>query len=50
MRDTFDALNWSVSRRCLRCGWKFRCPLEQLNRLICRACESHAEAATQAQR
>jgi hypothetical protein len=43
MRDTFDKLNWSLSRQCERCGWKFRCPLDQLQRTMCSACESKAD-------
>jgi hypothetical protein len=44
--ETFDKPRRTVAIRCYLCRWKFRCPVEQLNREICRACESkHREVA-----
>jgi uncharacterized C2H2 Zn-finger protein len=36
----FDKQRRTTSLRCPRCGWKFRCPTDQLTRVLCRACES----------
>lgn len=49
--ETFDKTKQTVAFRCAICRWKFRCPVEQLKRVICRACESRqgAEAVAQAQ-
>jgi hypothetical protein len=43
MRDlpaSSDKWGRTYSVRCVRCGWKFRCPVEQSQRITCRACES----------
>lgn len=42
--ETLDRSQQSISIRCARCRWAFRCPIEQLRRTTCRACESIAEA------
>ena len=46
---TFDLERRTVSFRCIVCRWKFRCPVEQIGRIICYPCESvrNAEATTQ---
>jgi predicted Zn-ribbon and HTH transcriptional regulator len=43
-----DRQGRTFSIRCELCGWKFRCPVEQLSRVACRACESQhvSETAT----
>jgi len=46
--DTFDKTRTSVTLLCIVCRWKFRCPVEQLGRLYCRACESNARERTHA--
>lgn len=43
--ETADKFGRSWSQRCLRCRWKFRCPVEQLDREFCRACQSEIDAA-----
>jgi hypothetical protein len=43
--DTFDRERRTVAIRCAICRWKFRAPVEQLTRVICRACESNQENA-----
>lgn len=44
MPDNFDKERRTVSLPCIVCGWKFRCPVEQLGRVLCRACESEHDA------
>lgn len=48
--ETFDKCERTVSIRCQRCRWKFRCPVEQVERVLCRSCEgvTDAKATTQA--
>lgn len=45
MPENRDNRGWSYSIRCTRCQWKFRCPVEQLERVFCRKCESELEEA-----
>ena len=47
--QTYDLEKRSQSFRCLFCKWKFRCPVEQIGRIICRSCESIRDAETAAQ-
>jgi hypothetical protein len=49
MPDNGDRLQRTFSIQCASCRWKFRCPAEQLDRVICRACESRQDAAQAAQ-
>lgn len=28
-----------IRATCVKCNWSFRCPISQLHRSICRACE-----------
>ena len=37
--DQFDKTRRTVSIQCAKCRWKFRCPVEQLQRIICHSCE-----------
>lgn len=37
--DTYDKKHRTISIPCAKCAWKFRCPVEQLQRVICHACE-----------
>lgn len=37
---TFDLEKRTVSIKCVVCRWRFRCPVEQLRRVMCHACES----------
>jgi hypothetical protein len=46
---TFDLEKCTVSIQCAACRWKFRCPIEQLRRVMCSACESRFDAKETAQ-
>lgn len=37
---TFPGTSATIVIRCLICKWPFHCPIEQAERIKCRACES----------
>jgi hypothetical protein len=42
--ESYDRERRTVALRCVKCRWKFRCPVTQLGRVYCWACDSNERA------